>query len=249
MKRGEIEEASVGRRALINAIADFIKTVLPNTALAPKAVVPKSEAVEFGTQTVQRPRTPSPPPPLPSTSSAGDVFETETSPVITRVIPRDDDDDDDIAGDVSEGEVHAFARKSFGTIASPYLSPYIHRRGVLDAEYGLRKKGDRFFMGNSDVTVDTNSDLYIKDKHFKGTRGLWELLTRKRVDNRLVSEDDLNQYKAILGLTSAHLEGYEPGAPIHISRGVKFRNIIAKLFPHTRRRGIVASLHRQWEKY
>jgi hypothetical protein len=50
-------------------------------------------------------------------------------------------------------------------------------------------------MGNSDVTVDTNSDLFIKDKHFKGTRGLWELLTRKRVDNRLVSEDDLKQIR------------------------------------------------------
>jgi hypothetical protein len=143
-KRGEIEEASVGRKALINAIADFIKTALPDTTLAPKAVVPKSEAVEFGTQTVQRLTTP---PPLPSTSSAGYVFETETSPVITRLIPRDDDDDGDLAGDVSEGEVHAFARKSFGTIATPYLSPYIHRRFVLDAEYGLRKKGDRFFYG------------------------------------------------------------------------------------------------------
>jgi hypothetical protein len=120
---------------------------------------------------------------------------------------------------------------------------------VLDAEYGLPEKGYRFFMGNSDVTVDTNSDLYIKYKHFKGTRGLWELLTRKRVDNRLVSEDDLKQYKAFLNLTSLHLEGYAPGAPIHISRSAKFRTIIAKLFPHKRRRGILASLHRQWEKY
>jgi hypothetical protein len=32
-KRGEVEEAAVGRRALINVIVDFIKTVLPgNTA-------------------------------------------------------------------------------------------------------------------------------------------------------------------------------------------------------------------------
>jgi hypothetical protein len=60
------------------------------------------------------------------------------------------------------------------------LSPFVYRSGVLDVEYGLRKIGNRFFMGNSDVTVDTNSDLYIKDKHFKGTRDLWELLTRKK---------------------------------------------------------------------
>jgi hypothetical protein len=252
-KRSEIEEASVERKALITAIADFIKKVLPDTSIAPKAVKPKIEAVEFGTQTVrhQAKLPPSAPPPLPSTSSAGEVFETETSPVTPRILSftADDDDDEEVAGAVSEGEVHAFARKSFGDIASPYLSPYIHKRGVLDAEYGLRKKGNRFYMGNSDVTVDTNSDLYIKDKHFKGTRGLWELLTRKVVDNRLISEDDLKQYRNILDLTSAHLEGYEPGALIHISRGAKFRTIIAKLFPHTRRRGIIPALRKEWEKY
>jgi len=47
-------------------------------------------------------------------------------------------------GAVSEGEIHEFAGKSFGEIASPYLSPYVHKRGVLDAEYGLRKVGDIF---------------------------------------------------------------------------------------------------------
>jgi hypothetical protein len=56
----------------------------------------------------------------------------------------DDDDDDDDAGSVSKGDVQAFERKSFGTIASPYLSPFVHRRGVLDAEYGLHKIGNRF---------------------------------------------------------------------------------------------------------
>lgn len=76
---------------------------------------------------------------------------------------------------------------------------------MLDAEYGLRKLGNRFFMGNTDVTMDTNSAFYIRPKHFKGTRGLWELPTRKRVDNRLLSEDDLKQYKSILDLTNAHL--------------------------------------------
>ena len=34
--RGEIAEGAVGRRALIKAIADFIKAILPNTTLAQK---------------------------------------------------------------------------------------------------------------------------------------------------------------------------------------------------------------------
>jgi hypothetical protein len=69
----------------------------------------------------------------------------QTSPVSTRITGANAaDDDDEIAGAVSEGEVCAFARKSFGEITSPYLS-YVHKRGVLDAEHGLRKIGMIFF--------------------------------------------------------------------------------------------------------
>jgi hypothetical protein len=98
-------------------------------------------------------------------------------------------------------------------------------------EFGLRKEGSKFFISNSDVTVDANSDLYIKDKHFKSTQGLWKLLTRKSVNKNFINKDDLKQYKNILNLTSAHLEGYEPDAPIHVSRGIKFKTVIEKLFP------------------
>jgi hypothetical protein len=98
------------------------------------------------------------------------------------------------------------------------------------------------------MTVDTNSDLYIKDKHFRGMRGLWELLTRKSVNKKLVNEDDLKQYKNILNLTSDHLEGYGPNAAIHVSRAIKFKTVIAKLFPQTKRRGI-ETLHKDWIIY
>jgi hypothetical protein len=97
--------------------------------------------------------------------------------------------------------------------------------------------------------VDAKSDLYIKDKHFRGTMGLWELLTRKRVNNKLIDANDMKKYKSILNLTSAHLEGYETDAPIHVSRGIKFKTVIAKLFPQTKRRGIEASSQKEWEKY
>jgi len=67
------------------------------------------------------------------------------------------------------------------------------------------------------VTVDTSRDLYIRDKHFKRTRGLG-ITNSKKVNSRLVSEVDLKQYKSILDLTTAHLEGYEPSAPIRLPR-------------------------------
>jgi hypothetical protein len=61
-----------------------------------------------------------------------EIYEAETSPVITRfagppapeVTSDDDDHDDGETGAISEGDVHAFARNSFGSIARPYLSSY-----------------------------------------------------------------------------------------------------------------------------
>ena len=155
--RDEIAEAAVGRKALIKAIADFIKVILLDTALAQKVATPKSGSVDLGTQTVRNLTTPPQFVAHPSTSSAGDVYETETSLVSTRfsgatALAYDDDDDVytgavnknvDI-GAVSEEEVRKYARKPFGVIASPYLSPYVQKSGVLDAEYGLRRVGNRF---------------------------------------------------------------------------------------------------------
>jgi len=77
---------------------------------------------------------------LPPTPYEGEVVsEPDTSPGIVST-----SDDDDVTGAIGEGDVKAFTRKSFGKIASPYISPYVHRRGVLDGEYGLRKIGNRF---------------------------------------------------------------------------------------------------------
>jgi hypothetical protein len=44
-------------------------------------------------------------------------------------------------------------------------------------------------IGNSNVSVDKDGDLYIKEQHFRGTSGLWELLTRKRINKEKVTND------------------------------------------------------------
>jgi hypothetical protein len=63
-----------------------------------------------------------------------------------------------------------------------------------------------------------------------GTKELWKLFTNKKVDETLASTNDLKRYKNILVMTNAHLEGYEHGGDIHISRGQKFVNVIINCF-------------------
>ena len=46
-------------------------------------------------------------------------------------------------------------------------------------------------IGDSQLTVDEDSDITIKGKDFKGTQGLWELMTRRNVQWDIIMTDDL----------------------------------------------------------
>jgi len=69
------------------------------------------------------------------------------------------------------------------------------------------------------------------------------------MDRRKITTDVLKKYKKILEPTSAHLTDYRPGADIQITRRSKYRDVIAPLFPHIRRRGIETALSCRWAKY
>jgi hypothetical protein len=82
--------------------------------------------------------------------------------------------------------VEQYGRRYFGAIASPYLSPYIHNMRYLDIVFRIRKEKDGTIMiGNFRVEVDEDRKVHIRGQMYKGTRGLWELLTRKNVNRAL----------------------------------------------------------------
>jgi len=105
-----------------------------------------------------------------------------------------------------------------------------------------------FMIGDSPVLVDTSGDITINVRVFKGSKGLWELLTRKNVNTEVITKDDLKSYKKILTMTNAHLTQYQPDGNINITRK-KFREIIAPLFAKPKGRGVESSLCRKWTKY
>ena len=99
------------------------------------------------------------------------------------------------------------------------------------------------------MLVDQDGDITIKDKEFRRSEVLCELLTRKSVNKEHVTSDDLRIYKKILLLTNAHLEGYQPGVVFNVSGGKMFREIIAHLFARPKIRGFESGLRRAWKKY
>ena len=87
-------------------------------------------------------------------------------------IPRDED--------VTEEEVE----ENVGTVARP-------PRHFLNTQYGIRKEGEQLMIGDSPVFIDPDDNITIKGTAFRGTRGLWDLLTRKNENTQLIGKDDL----------------------------------------------------------
>jgi hypothetical protein len=66
------------------------------------------------------------------------------------------------------------------------VAPYVYKKQpiYLDKQYGIRKVGDNFMIGNSIFGVDADGNIHVGDPEtaikIKATKGLWELLTRKK---------------------------------------------------------------------
>jgi len=104
----------------------------------------------------------------------------------------------------------------------------------------MRRDADGTFgIGNSAVQIDRNSNVIVQVVPYKGTKGLFEILTRKKVGRSFITGRDMNSYRAILEATHGHLEDNDPSGGIKTTRGAKYKVIISKLFPTgmvTRRR-------------
>ena len=66
--------------------------------------------------------------------------------------------------------------RGFKDVASCYLNTM----RFLDEHYGIRRDGSNLMIGISDDIADEKGDITIGGKSFRGTKGLWELLTRKK---------------------------------------------------------------------
>ena len=151
-----------------------------------------------------------------------------------------------------ETAIKEYSAKHFGAVASPFILAYAYRRGNLDREFGMGRDVDgQFRIGNASIDIDLESNVYVMGISYKGTRGLFELLTRKKVDQTVISDKDLKSYKEILVATHGHLENHDSSCVIKTTRGVKFKDVIAKLFPGggvTKSRA-ESTLRRKWVPY
>jgi hypothetical protein len=137
----------------------------------------------------------------PHTPAAGDIYDPFVASKRTVQHAFSDIKDEEEEKESDDGG----EEKTYGDLASTYLRPFLSpRRNTVDNHNGIRRYGGSFMIGDSIIRVDRESNLTIKGKHYKGTRGLWELLARKDVNSDVITESDLKRYKTILEATNAH---------------------------------------------
>ena len=54
-------------------------------------------------------------------------------------------------------------------------------KNIIVKTFGLHDKDGKFYIGNSKVAI-SGDNIIIDDETFKGTYGLWELITSKTPD-------------------------------------------------------------------
>ena len=94
----------------------------------------------------------------------------------------EDEEEDDVGDDHAEPDVQDFGNKYFGKVAGPYVMSYLYNSLSLDTDFGIRKDDGDFRIGKSLIEIGENSEIYIDGKTYAGTPGLYELITRKKVN-------------------------------------------------------------------
>ena len=189
-----MREADINRKSLLRSIADLFQKMLPvNTP----ARIPKSEVSDFSGRT-SKPATPS-----------LQAFDTQGPSTSREIIYQTPDpspaakDSEEPGGNVEdnylETDAQDFGNRHFGKIARTYVTSYLYNRAFLDTDFGIPKDADgQFRIGKSSIEIEENSDVFVEGNTYSGRPGLFELLTRQKVNKSLITTKDLKNYRCIL---------------------------------------------------
>ena len=131
---------------------------------------------------------------------------------------EDEEDEEDEEEEEEEDE-------SVGELAKHYLS-----KQYRDVTFGIRKEKGHHYIGNQHVIIEDNDIIISKDgDRFRGTNGLWELITsRDPVD---VDKDDKDEYERLMIKTNALHREYNALNPRpRGSMGKKWKNILGPIW-------------------
>ena len=116
---------------------------------------------------------------------------------------------------------------NFGPLAVNSLLQAFTKKDI-DKFYGINAEDGKFKIGNKFITIEKDN-IIIDDKTFKGTPGLWGLITLKNPEN--YTEEDLSKYQQLVLLTNTAYRNNDPTQNYpKQSKGYKWKNIIKPIW-------------------
>ena len=92
--------------------------------------------------------------------------------------------------------------EKIGPIATKYIRKILGRGANIDkSKAGLYSDGESLKIGSEPIKVE-NDDIIINEYRFKGTPGLWKLITEKNIPDKY-NAPDLRDYIYIMSITNA----------------------------------------------
>lgn len=89
-----------------------------------------------------------------------------------------------------------FDENLVATSVQNYVNELDNRGFNIDTVFGIRKAYGKYMIGNKEVDFK-DGKLIVSNEEYPATNGLLELLFRKKVDEKLITEKDAAQYKKI----------------------------------------------------
>jgi hypothetical protein len=120
-----------------------------------------------------------------------------------------------------------------GDIAVEYLKQYASDKRLVDTTFGIRSKDGDFYIGDSKISIEAD-DVTVGNKTYKGTPGLWELITMAKPNSSIFDSHDHAVYAEILTKTNAMSQPHNPNKP-KSSRSEKYQKIIKPIWDEYRK--------------
>ena len=119
--------------------------------------------------------------------------------------------------------------QNIGEVASDALRKFL-RKDEADKTYGLRDENNKFYIGNKLAVID-GDDLIVGKYEYKGTPGLWELITSKKPDETKYNDEDLENYAKLMVRSNAIRRNYDPTSTRPLSSpGYKWKKLISVIW-------------------
>lgn len=121
-----------------------------------------------------------------------------------------------------------FTGVKFGEIATKALSESIGKPGAYDNVTGLYTNEGKFFLGDKEVNFD-GDNIIIDGVEYKGTPGLWQLITSKKPLDGSYNPNDFKVYSDIMQRTNAIRSEKDPSRP-KLNKGFKWINVLKSIW-------------------